>query len=83
VEPLRHVPTHPGESEPRCPWCGYLTLRWRLTTARIHCVNPGCTVDDYHDRRPSGYLEMNLLTGVTETIWDDELPEQRMDLSDE
>jgi hypothetical protein len=83
VEPLRHIPTHPGETEPRCPWCGYLTLRWRLATTRIHCVNPGCAVDHYHDRRPSGYLEMNLETGEAEIVWDDELPEERLDEVDE
>lgn len=79
VEPLRHIPTHPGEEEPRCPWCGYLTLRWRLATSRIHCVNPGCAVDDYHDRRPAGYVSMNLETGHGEIVWDDELPEKRRD----
>lgn len=83
VEPLRHLPTHPGETEPRCPWCGYLTLRWQLRLARVRCVNPGCAVDGYHDRRPSGYLEMDLNTGVTEIVWDDELPAQRRDLDDD
>lgn len=83
VEPLRHIPTHPGETEPRCPWCGYLTLRWRLPTARIHCVNPGCAVDSHHDRRPSGYFEMNLETGEAEIVWDDELPEKRKDGDDD
>ena len=83
VEPLRHIPTHVGEQEPRCPWCGYLTLRWRLATARIHCVNPGCAVDRYHDRRPSGYLEMDLESGATEILWDDELPEERKDQNDD
>lgn len=83
VEPLRHIPTHPGETEPRCPWCGYLTLRWRLATTRIHCVNPGCAVDSYHDRRPSGYLEMNLETGEAAIVWDDELPEKRRDEDDD
>lgn len=81
VEPLRHIPTHVGETEPRCPWCGYLTLRWRLATARVHCVNPGCAVDDYHDRRPAGYMEMDLETGMADVVWDDELPEERKDLS--
>lgn len=83
VEPLRHIPTHPGETEPRCPWCGYLTLRWRLATTRIHCVNPGCAVDSYHSRRPSGYLEMDLETGAAEIVWDDELPAERRDETDE
>lgn len=83
IEPLRHVPTPPGEREPRCPWCGYLTLRWQLTTAKIRCVNPGCAVDPYHNRRPAGYLEMDLQTGVTEIVWDDELPPKRRDLDDD
>ncbi len=83
VEPLRHIPTHPGETEPRCPWCGFLTLRWRLATARIHCVNPSCAVDDYHDRRPSGYVEMNLSNGSVDILWDDELPEKRKDVEGE
>jgi hypothetical protein len=83
IEPLRHLPTLPGDSEPRCPWCGYLTLRWQLQTARIHCVNPGCAVDEYHDRRPAGYMEMDFNTGTTDIVWDDELPEKRRDLSDE
>lgn len=83
VEPLRHLPTPPGESEPRCPWCGYLTLRWQMSIARIRCVNPSCTVDDYHDRRPAGYLEMDFNTGVTQITWDDDLPEERKDEVDE
>lgn len=83
IEPLRHLPTPPGESEPRCPWCGYLTLRWQMRLGRIRCVNPGCAVDPYHDRRPAGYLEMDLQTGVTDITWDDELPAQRRDLSDD
>jgi len=83
IEPLRHLPTPAGENEPRCPWCGYLTLRWQLQTARIHCVNPGCAVDDYHDRRPAGYMEMDFNTGTTDIVWDDELPEKRRDLDDE
>lgn len=82
IEPLRHLPAPPGESEPRCPWCGYLTLRWQMRLARVRCVNPGCAVDPYHDRRPAGYLEMDLQTGVTEIVWDDDLPAQRRDLDD-
>jgi hypothetical protein len=83
VEPLRHLPTPPDESEPRCPWCGYLTLRWQIQLARIRCVNPGCAVDQHHDRRPAGYLEMDFQTGTTAIVWDDELPEKRKDLDDE
>lgn len=83
VEPLRHLPTPPGESEPRCPWCGYLTLRWQLRLARVRCVNPGCAVDAYHARRPAGYLEMDFNTGVTQIVWDDELPTERRDLDDD
>lgn len=82
VEPLRHLPTAPGEREPRCPWCGYLTLRWQMRLSRIRCVNPGCRVDVQRDRRPTGYLKMNLDTGVTEIVWDDELPSQQAGVND-
>lgn len=79
AEPLRRIPRSPGAVEPRCPWCGYLTVRWRLTTARIHCVNPGCSTEPGHDRRPTGYLEVNLSAGTAEIVWDEELSEARED----
>jgi hypothetical protein len=77
VEPMRHLPTLPGDSEPRCPWCSYLTLRWHITTSRVRCVNPGCRVDAYHDHRPSGYVEMNVENGNAIIVWDDEIPTKR------
>lgn len=79
LEPLRHLPTPPGESEPRCPWCTYMTLRIRMNTVTIHCVNPGCFVDTEHYRRVRGHLEINFFTGDAVIRWEDDLPAKKED----
>ena len=73
LEPLRSIPVHPQESEPRCPYCGYRTLRWRTNTGSVHCVNPDCFVGDPEDHtRPKGYIEMDIVSGRATIAWETE-----------
>lgn len=69
VEPLRRVPTQPGESEMRCPWCRYMTIRWRMLTTSVHCVNPGCHYGPDDLRRPRGHLDHDPLTDGVIITW--------------
>lgn len=70
--PLRRLPRQTDENgrgvEPRCPWCGFQTLRFRPVPGTINCVNPGCTDDD--GRRPLGWVEVNSV-GVGVIRWQD------------
>lgn len=43
---LHRIPRQPGESDLRCPWCEYQTMRWQPATGIIVCVNPECLNDE-------------------------------------
>jgi hypothetical protein len=68
-EPLRRVPRMPGYVEPRCPWCGYCTLRCKLAAGILFCINPSCTDED--GRRPQGIIEVGLVITEVYLRWQD------------
>lgn len=70
VEPLRHIPTHPDETEPRCPWCGYLCLRWVTVSGHVVCVNPSCC--DKDGKRLRGRVDVDLRDSSTFITWHDD-----------
>jgi len=67
-EPVRRLPRQPGEGEPRCPWCQYLTLRCLPASGRVSCVNPECRDDE--GRKPRAVLSVSL-SGVSVLTWQD------------
>lgn len=69
TEPLRRVPRTPGFMEPRCPWCGYCTLRCKLAAGMIFCINPSCTDED--GRRPLGVIEVGVTVHDVLLRWQD------------
>lgn len=69
TEPLRRVPRIAGYVEPRCPWCGYCTLRCKLAAGFIFCINPSCTDDS--GRRPLGVIEVSVTMSEVILRWQD------------
>lgn len=69
TEPLRRVPRVSGYVEPRCPWCGYCTLRCKLAAGFVFCINPSCTDDD--GRRPLGVIEVDTALRDVVLRWQD------------
>jgi hypothetical protein len=69
TEPLRRVPRVYGYVEPRCPWCGYCTLRCKLTAGLLFCINPFCT--DESGRRPQGIIEVGIVMSDVVLRWQD------------
>jgi|SRR5579859_286170 len=69
---VKRVPREPGRPEPRCPWCGYQTLRWLPVRAIITCVNPVCS--DATGNRPMGQLGFDDVTLEPYLNWRDEPP---------
>ena len=69
TEPLRRVPRVQGYVEPRCPWCGYCTLRCKLAAGFIFCINPSCT--DEQGRRPLGVIEVDITLQGVVLRWQD------------
>jgi hypothetical protein len=69
IEPMSQLPRAPGASEPRCPWCGNLTLRYQPHAGLVRCVNPECRDDD--GRRPSGRVELGALSAEPILAWHD------------
>lgn len=70
VEPLRRVPRTSGYVEPRCPWCGYCTLRCKLAAGMLFCINPSCTDDQ--GRRPLGVIEVDMVLRNVTLRWQDD-----------
>lgn len=69
-EPMRRVPRAPGYVEPRCPWCGFCTLRCKLMAGHVFCINPSCT--DADGRRPLGMIEVASVTHEVTLRWQDD-----------
>jgi hypothetical protein len=69
TEPLRRVPRVHGYVEPRCPWCGYCTLRCKLAAGLVFCINPSCT--DQSGRRPQGTVEVGTTVEDVTLRWQD------------
>lgn len=69
VEPLSRLPRLPGQSEPRCPWCGFTTLRYQPYAGIVRCVNPNCLDDD--ERRPVGDVTLGPYSGEPILAWRD------------
>ena len=54
---LHRIPRAPGEKEMRCPYCGYLTMRWKPASGLAVCINPEClTEDEVRPRWTVGYI---------------------------
>lgn len=69
VEPWTRLPRQPGMEEPRCPWCGYLTLRYQAHSGHVRCVNPNCLDDD--ENHPAGTVELGRFSGELILAWRD------------
>ena len=65
---LHRLPRHPGESEYRCPYCTYQTMRWHPLTGVIVCVNPGCRDDE--GRRPRWTVAYQITGDRLEWSWE-------------
>lgn len=70
TEPLRRVPRVHGYVEPRCPWCGYCTLRCKLAAGLVFCINPSCT--DHSGKRPQGTVEVGVSVEDVTLRWQDD-----------
>lgn len=80
TEPLRRVPRTSGFVEPRCPWCGYCTLRCKLAAGMLFCINPSCTDDQ--GRRPLGVIEVDVTLRDVVLRWQDStygIPQHRVE----
>lgn len=69
TEPLRRVPRIHGYIEPRCPWCGFCTLRCKLAAGFLFCINPSCTDDS--GKRPLGTVEVGMTVDEVTLRWQD------------
>lgn len=69
VEPLTLLPRLPGQSEPRCPWCRFQTLRYQALAGLVRCVNPECR--DFTGMRPVGRIEVGRLSSQPLLVWQD------------
>lgn len=67
IEQPRHLPREVGQSEPRCPWCTYQTLRLHPSSWQVGCINPAC--QDNTGQRPIGQLSYNPETLLAEILW--------------
>lgn len=65
---LHRVPREPGESELRCPWCTFQTMRWQPSTGILVCVNPECRTDQ--DVRPRWLATYDLVDDVLRFSWE-------------
>jgi hypothetical protein len=70
AEPLVHVPRAPGKRAPRCPWCGFATLRMKPLAGIVRCVNPACA--DANGSRPVGKVEFGPAFGEPLLVWQDD-----------
>lgn len=65
---LHRVPRDPGESELRCPWCTFQTMRWQPATGILVCINPECRTDK--DIRPRWLAVYELTDGGLGFSWE-------------
>lgn len=63
------LPRDVGQPEPRCPYCGCLTLRFWATLGEVRCVNPGCL--DGAERRPVARMEYSVVVRDWVLAWRD------------
>lgn len=64
----QRLPRNVGESEPRCPYCQHLTLRFWSSRAVVRCVNPEC----FHEgRRPTARIEYSIVARDWVLAWND------------
>jgi hypothetical protein len=68
-EPWQHLPRLPGHTVPRCPWCTYMTLRYKPLSGVVKCVNPACV--DEEGRRPAARIDFGPATGEPILTWQD------------
>jgi hypothetical protein len=65
----QRLPRNVGESEPRCPYCGYGTLRFWSSRAEVRCINPECR--DETNRRPVARMEYSIIARDWVLAWGD------------
>lgn len=65
----QHLPRNVGESEPRCPYCDRLTLRFWPIRGEVRCVNPEC--HDESKRRPVARMDYSPVVQDWVLAWRD------------
>lgn len=64
-EPIHQLPRIVGHVEPECPWCGFRTLRYRVSDGMVFCVNPLCRDPD--DNKVTAQLTVKIDGDLTLT----------------
>lgn len=65
----QHLPRDVGQSEPRCPYCEHLTLRFWSIRGEVRCINPECL--DESQRRPVARMEYSIIAQEWVLAWKD------------
>lgn len=65
----QRLPRNVGQSEPRCPYCTRLTLRFWSSRGEVRCINPECL--DETQRRPVARMEYSIIARDWVLAWRD------------
>jgi hypothetical protein len=71
AEPFQRLPVQPGHPEPRCPYCGYMTLRSRPVRGEVRCVNPDPACVDQDGNKPVARMVFGRFTLAWQLAWND------------
>lgn len=64
---IHHLPRNHGEKEPRCPYCGFQTMRWSPPRGTAFCINPVCVTDS--GTPPRWTIEYEIVDTVLRFSW--------------